>query len=162
MVSQNATNVIAALTDTSQTLDLNTGFLHVGLPLVLALDAIGAPVTTLQALGSSASAFVGAVQTGDALGAAAALIDAPAVVANGFLNGHATLPLPVSLSGIDTITNIPLGGILTPLDVTSLAIPILGPGELPLSGTTFGGLLPGLLLFLPEQLAEAIGAAVPA
>ncbi len=162
MVSQNATNVIAALTDVSQTLDLNTGFLHVGLPLVLALDAIGAPVTTLQALGSSANAFVGAVQTGDALGAAAALIDAPAVVANGFLNGHATLSLPVSLSGIDTITNIPLGGILTPLDVTSLAIPILGPGELPLSGATFGGLLPGLLLFLPEQLAEAIGASVPA
>ncbi|GAB3037341.1 PE family protein [Mycobacterium bourgelatii] len=161
MVAQNATNVIMALTDMSQTLDLNTGVLHVGLPLVLALDAIGPPVTTLQALGSSANAFVGAIQTGDALGAAAALINAPAVVANGFLNGHATLQLPVSLSGLETLTDIPLGGILTPLDFAALEIPILGPGSLTLSGATFGGLLPGLLQFLPQQLAQAIGAAVP-
>jgi hypothetical protein len=160
MVSQNATNLINALTDVSQVLDLNTGVLHVGLPLVLALDALGPPVTTLNAFGSSASAFIGAVQTGDGLGAAAALIDAPAVVANAFLNGQATLPLPVSVAGLDTITNIPLGGILTPLDFTSLTIPILG-GTVPLSGTTFGGILPGLLNFLPEQLAEAIGAPVP-
>jgi hypothetical protein len=159
MVAQNATNVFTTLTDLSQTLDLNTGNLHVGLPLVLALDALGPPVTTLQAVGSSASAFIGAVQTGDGLGAAAALIDAPAVIANGFLNGQAALPLPASLSGIETITAIPLGGILTPLQFASLSIPALGPGSLTLSGTTFGGILPGLLAFLPEQLAQAIGAA---
>ena len=70
MVAQNATNLFSTLTDLSQTLDLNTGNLHVGLPLVLALDAIGPPVTTLEAIGSSAGAFFGAVQTGDGLGAA--------------------------------------------------------------------------------------------
>lgn len=160
-ISQNLTNVIQTLTDTSQTLDGNTGVLHVGSPLVLTLDAIGPAVATANAFGSSASAVIGAMQTGDMLGAVTALIDAPAVVANGFLNGHATLPLSVSLDGIETITNIPLGGILALPESASLAIPILGPGTLPLSGTTFGGILPALLTFLPEQLAQAIGAPVP-
>jgi hypothetical protein len=161
MVAQNATNLFSTLTDLSQTLDLNTGNLHVGLPLVLALDAIGPPVTTLEAIGSSAGAFFGAVQTGDGLGALAALIDAPAVVANGFLNGQASLSLPALLGGvggIETFTAIPLGGILTPLQFASLSIPALGPGSIMLSGTGFGGILPGLLTFLPETLAQAIGA----
>ena len=160
-VAQNATNLFTTLTDLSQTLDLNTGNLHIGLPVVLALDALGPPITTLQAVGSSASAFIGAVQTGDGLGALAALIDAPAVIANGFLNGQAALPLPALLGGpggIETITAIPVGGILTPLQFASLSIPALGPGSLTLSGTTFGGILPGLLVFLPETLAQAIGA----
>jgi hypothetical protein len=160
-VAQNATNLFSTLTDLSQTLDLNTGNLHIGLPVVLALDALGPPITTLQAVGSSASAFIGAAQTGDGLGALAALIDAPAVIANGFLNGQAALPLPALLGGpggIETITAIPVGGILTPLQFASLSIPALGPGSLTLSGTTFGGILPGLLVFLPETLAHAIGA----
>jgi hypothetical protein len=160
-VAQNATNVFRTLTDLSQTLDLNTGNLHIGLPVVLALDALGPPITTLQAVGSSTSAFIGAVQTGDGLGAVAALIDAPAVIANGFLNGQAALPLPSLLGGpggIETITAIPVGGILTPLQFASLSIPALGPGSLTLSGTTFGGILPGLLISLPEALAQAIGA----
>ncbi len=161
MVAQNATHVISALTDTSQTLDLGTGALHVGLPLVVAIDAIGPAVTTLNAFGSSTGAFVGAVQAGDGLGAIAALFDAPAVIANGMLNGQATLALSTSLEGITTITNIPLGGLLTPLDFASLEIPIFGPGSIDLSGTTFGGFLPGLLTFLPEQLAEVIGAPIP-
>lgn len=163
MVAQNATNLLSTVTDVSQTLDLNTGELHVGLPLVLALDAIGPPVTTLEAVGSSATAFFGAVQTGDGLGALAALIDAPAVAANGFLNGQASVGLPALLGGpgpegILTITAIPLGGILTPPQTASLFIPLLGPGSLQLSGTGFGGIVPALLTFLPETLAQAIGA----
>ncbi|WP_068177523.1 PE family protein [Mycobacterium sp. UM_CSW] len=160
-VAQHATNLFTTLTDVSQTLDLNTGNLHIGLPVVLALDALGPPITTLQAVGSSASAFIGAVQTGDGLGAVAAVIDAPAVIANGFLNGQAALPLPSLLGGpggIETITAIPVGGVLTPLQFASLSIPALGPGSITLSGTAFGGILPGLLVFLPETLAQAIGA----
>lgn len=157
MVSQNATNVISTLTDFSQTLDLGTGELHVGLPLALALDAVGPPVTTLNALGSSVSSFFGAVQTGDALGAATSLFNAPAAIVNGFLDGQATLPLTLSVGGLESITLVPLGGLLTPLQVASLDVPLLG-ATIPLSGTTFGGLLPGLLSFLPEQLALAIGA----
>lgn len=164
MIAQHATNLFATLTDVSQTLDLNTGNLHIGLPLVLALDALGPPVTTLEAIGSSASAFVGAVQTGDGLGALAAVIDAPAVIADGFLNGHATLQLPSLLGGvggIETLTDIPLGGLLTPLNGAALEIPILGPGSLLLRETTFGGILPGLLVYLPEQLALALLGAPP-
>ncbi|MGO9509231.1 MAG: PE family protein [Mycobacterium sp.] len=161
MMAQNATHVISALTDTSQTLDLGTGNLHVGLPLVAAIDAIGPAVTTLNAIGFSSGSFVGAVQAGDGLSALTALIDAPAVIADGLLNGQATLALSASLSGVTTITNIPLGGLLTPLGFASLEIPIFGPGSIDLSGTTFGGLLPGLLTFLPEQLAEVIGAPIP-
>jgi hypothetical protein len=163
-VAQHATNLFSTLTDLSQTLDLNTGNLHIGLPVVLALDALGPPVATLQAVGSSASAFIGAVQTGDGLGALATLIDAPAVIANGFLNGQAALPLPSLLGGpegIETITAIPVGGILTPLQFASLSIPAFGPGSITLSGTTFGGILPGLLISLPDALAQAIGAAPP-
>jgi hypothetical protein len=158
MMAQNATNVITTLTDVSQTLDLGTGNLHVGLPLVLALDAIGAPVVTIEALASSGSAIVGALQTGDGLGALATLIDIPAVAANAFLNGHGTFGLPQSLFGIDTITLIPLGGILTPPQFAQLSIPLLSPDPIPLGGTGFGGILPALSTLLPEQLALAIGA----
>ncbi|OBJ55331.1 PE family protein [Mycobacterium sp. 1423905.2] len=162
VISQHFTNLLLTLSDTSQTLDLNTGILHVGLPLVLGLDAIGPAATAVNALGSSATAFVNAVQIGDGLGAAAALLDAPAVVANGFLNGHATLPLSVALGELTTTTNIPLGGILTPGQFASLTLEVFGmSGTLPLFGTPFGGILPALLTFLPEQLAQAIGAPVP-
>ncbi len=161
MVAENATRLLGTVTDLSQTLDLASGNLHVGLPLVLALDALGSPVTTLQAIGSSASSFIGAVQTGDGLGALAAVIDAPAVVANGFLNGQATLPLQAFIGGsggVETITSIPLGGILTAPEFASLTIPVFGSGSVLLSGSGFGGLLPGLLAFVPGQLAQAIGA----
>jgi len=158
-ISQHFTNAINTLTDTSQTLDLVTGELQVGLPLVLGLDAIGPVVTTLNAFGSSGSAVLGALQTGDALGATAALFDAPANILNGFLNGQATLPLSVSLGDLTTTTNIPLGGLLTPAQAASLTVDIFGTtGTIPLTGTAFGGLLPALLNFLPEQLAQAIGA----
>ncbi|RUP04191.1 MAG: PE family protein [Mycobacterium sp.] len=157
-ISQHLTNVITTVTDTSQTLDLVTGDLQVGLPLVLGLEAIGPVVTTFNAVGSSANAVLGALQTGDVLGAGAALFDAPATVLNGFLNGQATLPLSVSLGELTTTTNVPLGGILTPAQTASLTVEIFGmTGTIPLFGTTFGGIVPGLLTFLPEQLAAAIG-----
>ncbi|MDP7725057.1 hypothetical protein [Mycobacterium sp. TY814] len=157
-ISQHLTNVITTVTDTSQTLDLVTGDLQVGLPLVLGLEAIGPVVTTFNAVGSSANAVLGALQTGDVLGAGAALFDAPATVLNGFLNGQATLPLSVSLGELTTTTNVPLGGILTPAQTASLTVQIFGmTGPIPLFGTSFGGIVPGLLTFLPEQLAAAIG-----
>lgn len=159
-ISQHLTNVITTVTDTSQTLDLVTGDLHVGLPLVLGLDAIGPAVTTLNAFGASADAVVNALQTGNVAGAAAALLDAPATVLDGFLNGQATLPLSVALGDLTTTTNVPLGGILTPAQTASLTLEIFGmTGTIPLFGTAFGGIVPGLLTFLPEQLAQAIGAA---
>ncbi|OBI86748.1 PE family protein [Mycobacterium asiaticum] len=161
-ISQNIANVITTVTDTSQTLDLTTGVLHVGLPLVLGLDALGPAFTSLDALNSVAGAVGNALQTGDALGAAAAFLNAPATVLNGLLNGQSSLPLTVSLFGLTTTTNIPLGGLLTPAQTASLTLDVFGmTGTIPLFGTQFGGIIPALLTFLPEQLAEAIGAAVP-
>ena len=152
------TNAIARLTDfLTQTLNLGTGELHVGLPLALALDAIGPPVTTLNAFGTSANAFVGAVQTGNGFGAAAALVgSAPAAIANGFLNGQATLPLTISVGGLESITLVPLGGLLTPLQVASLDVPLLG-ATVPLTGTTFGGLLPTCCQRPARTALSAIG-----
>ena len=145
--AQNATNVLQTLTDTGVTSMINlipdaTSPIGIGisinadmgLPLVLALEALGGPASGLNALGSSVTAFANAVQTGNVSAAAAAILDAPAVVANGFLNGQTTLPLSltVSLGGTDfpTVLNVPLDGILTPaapytalVDSSGLGIP---------------------------------------
>jgi hypothetical protein len=171
-IAQNFTNLIKTVTNTSVTaaaefvlptpgnpigIDLTNTF---GLPLVLGLEALGGPVNALDALGSSATSFINAVQTGNGLGAAVALIDAPAVVANGFLNGQATFPLTVSVEGLITTINLPLDGILVP--AAPYTAEILGlPGEASVFGTPIGGIVPGLLNFLPEELAAALGAPPP-
>ncbi|MGZ4582869.1 MAG: PE family protein [Mycobacterium sp.] len=162
-VSTNFNNVVNALSNVNITFSILPPGFAAGLPLALAVDAIGAPVNTLAAFGTSANAFIGAVQTGDGLGAAAALIDAPAVIANGFLNGQETLTLtlPTSLSPLPFTSSltatIPLGGLLVPLQPVTGSAVVLGvpfpPQTLP--GTEFGGFLPGLYS-ASEQLATAI------
>ncbi|WP_407688961.1 hypothetical protein [Mycobacterium sp. HUMS_1102779] len=98
------------------------------------------------------------MQTGNVAGAFGALANAPAVIANGFLNGQGTitLDLPASLLTIPGATTqsltaaIPIGGILTPLQpvvATAVAKPVVGPPvtqTVTLGGTQFGGLIPGL------------------
>jgi hypothetical protein len=167
-MSQNITNVIKTVTDTSVTSTINLvlnpdGSIGViidadmGLPLALGIDLIGSPVTTFDALASSVGSFAHAVQTGNPVGALEAVLDAPAVVANGFLNGQATLPLTIDALGIPTTLNIPLDGILAPTGPYTATIPLLGGGPFPVIGTPLGGALPGFLNYLPEQIAEAIG-----
>lgn len=167
-ISQNFTNLIKTVTNTSVTAtadfvgtspDDPSGIALAntfGLPLVLGIEALGGPVSALNALGSSARSFIDAVQTGNGLGAAAALIDAPAVVANGFLNGQATFPLTLDVGGLTTTINLPLDGILVP--AAPYTADILGLPPVPVFGTPIGGIVPGLLNFLPEELAAALGA----
>jgi hypothetical protein len=172
-MAQNATNLVNAFTNFGTTLDLFvTGDLNFGLPLQFIFDGIGGPANALSALNSSAVAFTGAVQAGNASAAAAALLDMPAVVTNGFLNGSTLINLPPAslaalLPGIFSTVQIPLGGILTPLSIPpgfifspddpGVIVPIMfGPGS-----TEIGGLIPGLLSFGPE-LAQAIGGPAPA
>src|SRR5580693_2688949 len=172
-MAQNATNLVNAFTNFGTTLDLFvTGDLNFGLPLQFIFDGIGGPANALSALNSSAVAFTGAVQAGNASAAAAALLDMPAGVTNGFLNGSTLINLPPAslaalLPGIFSTVQIPLGGILTPLsippgfifspDYPGVIVPIMfGPGS-----TEIGGLIPGLLSFGPE-LAQAIGGPAPA
>ena len=179
-VSQNFTNVVNVLTNTNVTsavglvLDPNgpSGIgvsidAHMGLPLQLAIEALGGPANGLNALGTSMQAFNTAVQTGDVSAAATAVIDAPANFADGFLNGHTTLPLSLNtdLGGISfpTTLNIPLDGILVPAAPYTAMIDgsaLFGPGvtlNSTVTGTPIGGLLGGLLSFLPADLGSVIG-----
>ncbi|BBZ44381.1 PE family protein [Mycobacterium parmense] len=194
-IAQNFANVVQTATNTAitpvLTLGTNPAPLSatidnlVGLPIVAGIDLLGAPVSTIEAAGSSASAFMSAVQAGNASAAAAALIDAPAVIANGFLNGQATFPYALTLSGLTTplglnlsdiadlsvVANFPLDGLLVQpgyypvtvsLDVLGGSLNGLGLGPITLNagvgGTPFSGLLPFLINYAPDQLAIAIGA----
>jgi hypothetical protein len=179
-VSQNFTNVVTTLTDTSTTstsdfiadpgpipdgigagIGLNT---HMGLPLALAIGAAGGPVNGLSALNSSAAALVNAVQTGDPLGAATAVLDAPANFANGFLNGQMTVPLNLTALGLPVTLDLPLDGILdspapyygqSPLGFGGLHLNVI------VTGTPLGGLVPDLVGLLPGDLAGALGGTAP-
>lgn len=172
-ITQNLTNVLDTVTDTSLvanvllktvvfppsvTLSLTA---TAGLPTALALDTLGAPVNAANAFGASTTAFVGAVQTGNWSGAATALVDAPAVVTDAFLNGQSTLPIAFEVSGNPAVLNLPLNGILVPPTpyTATVTVPLVGPITTAVGGTPLSGLATGLLIYAPEQLALAIGAA---
>ncbi|MDC8983991.1 PE family protein [Mycobacterium marinum] len=170
LVSQNFTNIVNAATNTAVTSTLTlvvdpsspTGIgvaidATMGLPLALGVEALGGPVDALDAFGTSATAFVTAAQSGNVLAATAAVLDAPAVVANGLFNGQSTFPLTIDALGIPTTLNLPMDGILVPAGPYTATIPDLGVTAT-VNGTPLGGVAPGLLTLLPEQLAEAIGA----
>jgi PE family len=165
-ISQNYTNVVNALTDigANSTLDLETGnFTNtLGLPVALALQAAGAPINTLAAASSSATAFDNAVQAGNPTAAFDALVDAPAVVANGYLNGESVIPFTVTVNNafIGTVPiqfNVPFDGILVPQNTYTAIVtfPMNPPMTLPVDGTELGGLLPALY-GASGQLAAAI------
>jgi hypothetical protein len=165
-MAQNATNLISAFTNLGTTLDITggEGFLNFGVPLQLILDGIGGPANALSALNSSAVAFMGAAQAGNASAAAGTLLDAPAVVTDAFLNGTTVVALPPALvtvfgPALPSTTYLPLGGLLTPLSIPEVLVDLDGM-TLPLllsGGTGIGGLIPGLLSF-PAQLAADIAA----
>ncbi len=187
-IVHNFANVVGTLTNTSVTSSLvvqqvlPTPILAldnvVGLPLVFGASLLGPPAATLEAAGYAASLFTSAVQAGNASAAFAALVDAPAYIANGFLNGQATFPYALNLSSITgpavggllnvtVVGNFPLDGILHPpgyypvtATVTALGGTVLAPVEINLGvgSTPFSGLLPFLVNYAPQQLAQAIGA----
>lgn len=187
-ISHNLANVGATLTNTSVTSSLVVQELlptpsltldnAVGLPLVFGASLLGPPAATLEAAGYSATAFASAVQAGNGAAAFAALVDAPAIIANGFLNGQATYPYALNLSSLtgpavgdivnlSVVANFPLDGILHPpgyypvtATVTVLNNEVLPPIDVNLGvgSTPFVGLLPFLVNYAPQQLAHAIGA----
>jgi hypothetical protein len=132
------------------------------LPVALALQAAGAPINTLAAASSSATAFDNAVQAGNPTAAFDALVDAPAVVANGYLNGESVIPFTVTVNNafIGTVPiqfNVPFDGILVPQNTYTAIVtfPMNPPMTLPVDGTELGGLLPALY-GASGQLAAAI------
>ncbi len=150
----------------------------VGLPLVFGASLLGPSAATLEAAGYSASMFTSAIQAGNASAAFAAIVDAPAVIANGFLNGQATFPCALNLSSltgpaignianVSVVANFPLDGILhapgyypVTATVTLLGNTVLPPIDVNIGAgsTPFSGLLPFLVNYAPQQLAQAIGA----
>ncbi|OBH04136.1 MULTISPECIES: PE family protein [unclassified Mycobacterium] len=187
-IAHNFANVIGTLTNTRVTSSLVVQQVlptpsltldnAVGLPLVFGASLLGPPAATLEAAGYAASLFESAVQAGNGSAAFAALVDAPAYIANGFLNGQATYPYALNLSSltgpaigglvnVTVVANFPLDGILHPpgyypvtATVTALGGTVLPPVDVNLGAgsTPFSGLLPFLVNYAPEQLAQAIGA----
>src|SRR6185437_4427965 len=86
-MAHNFANTVDVLTNFSTTFDPNTFGITFGLPLEFTLDALGGPVNALTALGSSAHTITGALSSGNLLGAVNGILDSPAAVADGFLNG---------------------------------------------------------------------------
>ncbi|MDP7720695.1 PE family protein [Mycobacterium sp. TY814] len=180
-VSQHLTNVVNTLTDTGVTstvgliVDPNGPFglgvtidAHMGLPLALGIEALGAPANGLHALAVSATTFTTAIQSGNPFGAAAAVFGAPAAFADGFLNGQLTLPITIEALGAPTTLNLPLSGLLVPAAPYTALVDASGLLGVPgltfnstVTGTPIGGLIPGLLDFLPRSLAAALGGPAP-
>jgi hypothetical protein len=182
-MSQNLTNVLNVLTipsiSATATLQLSlspTGTLSAffGLPLVFTYAAAGAPLAALDGLATTATAVQQALLAGNGVGALGALVNAPAVVANGFLNGETivnmTIPVPISVTlpiigpvsaTVPIVLHLPFDGILVPPHPVTATIDLSGivPNtQIPVTifGTPFMGLVPLMVNYLPQQLAAAI------
>lgn len=136
------------------------GMVTGGPPGALAIEALGTPCNAVTALGSSAATLAGQWQTGDIGGAIRTLVDAPAVVTDAFLNGQSTLPIGFDIGGNAAVVNLPVNGLLVPQNPYTASIntglPVIGAITVPVGGTPISGLLPGLLSYMPQQLALAI------
>ena len=76
-------------------------------PSSLGLAIIGSPLSTLDGLATGATEFGAALQTGDPLAVAGALVDLPAHALDGFLNGQPILDLRIPISASFDIPAIP-------------------------------------------------------
>uniref|UniRef100_UPI00389B3174 PE family protein n=1 Tax=Mycobacterium sp. HUMS_1102779 TaxID=3383487 RepID=UPI00389B3174 len=144
---------VTSLTQTNASLAIG-----VGLPELLAFDALGAPVNAALAMQSSTTAFFGALQAGNPVGAFTTLVGAPANIANAFLNGEVTLPVGLPLAGVPAVADIPFSGLLAPLQPFSTTATLPGSSLLQtvtISGPPVGGLIPALAEYTPQLLATA-------
>ena len=177
-MAQNYTTAVTALTNANVSTTIVVHLLppfsvtlgaNFGLPLSLAFSVRGPPIASLDGLATGATAFSAAMQSGNGVAALGALADMPAYGMNGFLNGQTlvdlNMPVTVAPLGVPITVpitmHLPFDGILVPpqpitatVDVTVLGQPL--PINLTLGGTPFAGLLPELLVNLPQQLASAI------
>ncbi|OSC38466.1 PE family protein [Mycobacterium decipiens] len=145
----------------------------------IGLAVVGPPIATLDGLATGLTVLDAAMQTGDGVGAIGALIDMPAYVLNGFLNGvtvvelripvSATVtiplipPLPPIVIGANTpvLVRMPFVGILAPPQpiTATIEVPGLGtpaPLDITVPGMQVAGVVPTLVNVIPAQVAEAI------
>ncbi|OBG20901.1 PE family protein [Mycobacterium sp. 852002-51057_SCH5723018] len=124
------------------------GTLQVPTPFALALDALGPEANVLITLRNSSAAFTNAVQTGNPVAAAEALLETPANAASSFFFGQQTVtesyPVPSGTQYTSADISVPLGGLLTPLQPVTLTLHSSNGTvtSIPLDGTEFGGLIP--------------------
>ncbi|OBA71849.1 hypothetical protein A5641_09770 [Mycobacterium sp. 1554424.7] len=124
-----------------------------GLPELLAFDALGAPVNAGLAASLSGAAFLEGVGTGNPLAAFTAFVDAPANIANAFLNGQQTLPVQLA-PGLTA--DVAFSGLLVPVHPVVTTASLFG-NPITVSGPPVGGFLPALLDYTPQLLASAFG-----
>jgi len=127
----------------------------IGLPELLAFDALGAPVNAGLAASLSGAAILDAVGTGNPLAAFTAFVDAPANIANAFLNGEQTLAVPLPVPGLTA--NVPFSGLLVPLQPFTTTTSLLGSPFVTITGPPVGGFIPALFEYTPQLLALAFG-----
>ncbi|OBI87747.1 PE family protein [Mycobacterium asiaticum] len=160
-ISQNFTNVLSALTATNVEARLvlpflapQTGFVSLtySLPLVVTYALAGPPFAALDAFTASLVTFNQAITTGNAVGALSTLIDAPANILNGFLNGQVivneTILVPTGLQDI-----------VIPDIVFPPPLPTIPGGTIPLPHTV--SITPHIpfdgLLVQPHYLTATVG-----
>lgn len=132
--------------------------LGIGLPELLAFDALGAPVNVSSAITATSAQIVTSMLTGNPLAAATAFFDAPVTVANALLNGEQNLSVSLPVPGLSVTANIPETGLLVPLQpltVTATApiVPLFN--TVTVTGPPVGGLIPALVNYVPQVLANA-------
>ena len=112
----------------------------------LLFDAEGPVIVTEAALANSQTAFVNAVQAGNLGAATAAIVNAAPSVGSAFLYGQDTVAVPLSLLGVSVTLDVPVGGVLAPLQPISATVAVSGapPTTFPIPGTEVGGIVPAL------------------
>lgn len=140
----------------------------------LGLAVIGPPIAPLDGFATGATALGAALQTGNGVAVAGALVDMPDYVLNGFLNGNTVVDLTIPVTatvdiqgfpsiGADTpiVVYLPFQGILTqPQPITATIEVSAGVTTIPINLTFDGmqtaGAVPTLLSYIPQQVAAAI------
>src|SRR5271156_4708106 len=130
--------------------DVTAGSLSVPRPIALALDAVGPAANVQSALSNGGTAFTNAVQTGNPVAAAQALVETPGNAVSGFFFGQQTItessPVPSGTGYASADLTIPADGLLSPPQPATLTLHSTNGTvtSFPLSGTELGGLLPAI------------------
>jgi hypothetical protein len=124
-IAEKVTEVVKVLTDTNVSVDMSDVIAgrvsdHIGMPIALTLAALGPMYQAAAGTAQNVTSSVDAVQTGDLPAAFGAVVDAPATIANDFLNGQYLLPIAISGAQITNVLNgatvlLPLDGALAPI-----------------------------------------------
>ncbi|OBK28545.1 PE-PGRS family protein [Mycobacterium asiaticum] len=188
-MTQNFANILNAFADTSVSttigfelqptprLSLDANF---GLPMSVLFSVLGAPVAGLDGFATASSVIGNGIATGNIGAIAAGIVDSPAYVLDGMLNGTTIVDLTmgVKLSSVPVLgpvidpllgdvsipieMHLPFNGLLVPPQQVTATVPlnlfniIDIPINLTLGGTPFAGLANTLLVYTPRHLADVI------